>query len=243
VLQARTAALPAAAASAAAPSLLASLVDQELAAQAARQMGLDREPQVIQQLEAAKRQVLAQAYQERVGSRAIEPSSDEIDRYYDEHPELFAKRRLYQLQETTVGLPAERFDALKQVLESTASLALMQEQLGKERLKSAVRQLSISAEDLPLNVLARLAQTNEGESIALPRDGGARILTLLGSQPAPLNRDVSRRLIAQYLINERKRDLVGASLRALREDAKVEYVGRYAALASQRKAEPPQRER
>jgi EpsD family peptidyl-prolyl cis-trans isomerase len=239
-LGARAASMPPAAASAATPAMLASLVDQELAAQAARQQGLDREPQVIQQLEAARRQVLAQAYHERVGARAIEASSDEIDRYYDEHPELFAKRRMYQLQETTVAHPAGQFDELKRTLEAAPSLARVQEQLARAGLKSAVRQLSISAEDVPLGLLSKLARLNEGESLMLPRDGGARVLTLIDSQAAPLNREVSRRLIAQYLVNERRRDLVAASMKALRGDAKVEYLGRYAALAPDTKAQPAQ---
>lgn len=231
-LGARAAAHSAFAASAAAPAVLASLVDQELAAQEARQEGLDREPHVIQRLEAARRQVLAQAYQERVGARAVEASSDEIDRYYDQHPELFGKRRLYQLQETTVGLPADQFDGLQQAIERIAGLPALQDQLAKAGMKSAVRQVTISAEDVPLGVLSRLAQLKDGESLVLPREGGARVLTLLGSQPAPLGREVSRRLIAQYLLNDRKRELVATSMKSLRGQAKIEYLGRYAAAAA-----------
>jgi EpsD family peptidyl-prolyl cis-trans isomerase len=231
VVRARAAlAAPNAAAESLTQSTLAGLVDQELAAQAARQQGLDRDPQVIQRLEAAKRSVLAQAFQERVGARASDPSSDEIDRYFDAHPELFAQRRLYQLQETIVGVAAERFDVLKRALDGAPSAAQVQEILARERLKSSVRHLSVSAEDLPLGVLPQLAQLKEGGSVTLPRDGGARVLTLLGSQGAPIGRDGARRLIAQYLVNERKRELIAQSIKTLRDDAKVEYLGRHAEL-------------
>jgi EpsD family peptidyl-prolyl cis-trans isomerase len=232
VNRSRAAAAPVAdaAASAAARSTLAGLVEQELAAQAARQQGLDRDPQVIQRLEAARRSVLAQAFQERVGAGAVDPSSDEIDHYFDEHPELFSQRRLYQLQETIVGVAAERFDALKAALDASGSPARLQEILARERLRTSVRHLSISAEDLPLGVLAKVARLKDGESLTLPRDGGARVLTLLGSQPAPIGRDAARRLIAQYIVNERKRELIGQSIKTLRYEAKVEYVGRYAEL-------------
>ena len=231
VVQARAAAATASlAASAVAQSTVAALVDQELAAQAARQQSLDRDPQVIQRLEAAKRSVLAQAFHERVGGRAVEPSSDEIDRYFDAHPELFAQRRLYQLQETTVGLAADRFDALKIALDGAATPAKMQDILARERLKASVRQLSISAEDLPLGVLPQLARLKDGESVTFPREGGARVLTVLASQAAPIGRDGARRLIGQYLVNERRRELVAQSLKTLRNDAKVEYLGHYAEL-------------
>ena len=231
-MQSRAAALPAVAASAATSTTLAALVDQELLAQAARQQGLDRDPKVIQLMEAAKRQVLAQAQQERIGARATDPSSDEIDRYYDAHPELFAKRRLYLLQETVVALPADRYAVLRAQFDGAASAEALREVIGRERLRSNVRQLSISPEDLPFGVLPKIAQMNVGESLTLPLEGGARVLTLLGSQPAPLGLDRSRKLIAQYLVNERKRGLVAESIKSLRKDAKVEYLGRFASIAS-----------
>jgi len=229
-IEARAATLPAAAASAAMQSMLASLVDQELLAQAAREQGLDRDPRVIQLMEAAKRQVLAQAMQERIGVRASEPSSDEIDRYHDAHPELFAKRRLYQIQETTVSLPADRVAALQAQVNTAASLDALREFIDRERLRSNVRHLSISAEDLPLAILPKVAQMKAGESLMLPLEGGARVLTLLGSEPAPIGAESSRKLIARYLVNERKRGLVSESVKALRDGAKVEYLGRYAAI-------------
>lgn len=229
-IEARAAALPAAAASAATHSTLASLVDQELLAQAAREQGLDRDPRVIQLMEAAKRQVLAQAMQERIGAVASEPSTDEIDRYYDAHPELFAKRRLYQIQETTLGLPANRFAALQAQVNSTGSLEALREVIGREGLRSNVRHLSISAEDLPLAILPKIAQMKPGESLMLPLEGGARALTLLGSQAAPIGAEGSRKLIARYLVNDRKRGLVSESVKLLRNGAKVEYLGRYASI-------------
>lgn len=230
-IQSRAAAWPAPAASAATQATLASLVDQELLAQAARQQGMDRFPIVIQRMEAAKRKVLAQALEERIGARVAEPSSDEIDRYRDAHPELFAKRRLYQLQETVVRVPAGRFAVLQSQVNAVASAEALREAIGREGWRSSVRHLSISPEDLPLGVLPRIAQLKVGESLALPLEGGARVLTLIGSQSAPIGLDRSSKLIAQYLVNERKRGLVSESIKALRHDAKVEYQGSFASIA------------
>jgi len=224
---------PAGAVSAATHATLTTLVDQELFAQAARQQGLDRDPMVIQRIEAARRQVLAQAQQDRVGARATEPSSDEIDRYYEAHPELFAKRRLYQLQETVVRVPADRFAALQAQVASIGSPQALREAIGRAGLRSSVRHLSISAEDLPLAVLPRIAELKAGESLVLPLDGGARVLTVIDSQPAPVALDRSRKLIAQYLINERKRSLIGESIKALRIEANVQYLGSFASMAPQ----------
>jgi len=229
-LAGRGATMPAAAASAAARSVLLSLVDQELAAQAARKGDLDRDPRVLQLIEAARRQILSQAYQERVGARASDPSSDEIERYYRAHPELFGERRLYGLQETTLGGRAERLDALKTHLDAATSAAMVQEAVRAAGVRASSRFLSISAEDLPQSLLVQLAALKEGQSLWLPREGGARVLTLLTAQRAPLPREAAQRMIADYLVNERRRELVDQSLQSLRESSRVEYVGQYAAI-------------
>lgn len=232
LLQSRVAALPAPAASAAARSALDSLVDQELAAQAARKQGLDRDPRVLQLMEAAKRQVLAKAFHDGVGDRAIDPSSDEIDRYHDAHPELFSKRRLVQLQETTVTLPASKLEAFKLLTAGAASAARIQEIVKTEGLRASVRFLSVSPEDLPMPVLAQLASLNDGQSLVLQREGAARILTVLSTQAAPVGRAAAQRLIAQFLVNERKRDLVQQSMKSLRSEARIEFSAPYAALGA-----------
>ncbi|MET0349833.1 MAG: EpsD family peptidyl-prolyl cis-trans isomerase, partial [Rhizobacter sp.] len=98
---------------AAAKRVIEGLVDQELAAQAAKKDKLDQDPRVVQQMEAAKRDVLARAYLERLGEKVTEPSSDEIDRYYETHPNLFSQRRLYSLQETNFVIDPQKAAAMK----------------------------------------------------------------------------------------------------------------------------------
>jgi EpsD family peptidyl-prolyl cis-trans isomerase len=223
------AAVPAQAASATAAALSA-LVDQELAAQAAVAMGLDRDPRLVQRLTAARRQLLAQAYQEQVGSRAADPATDEIDRYRDEHPELFAQRRLYQLQETLVAAPPGGLAALQRIAQAAASPAELAVALRRAELRSSVRYLTVSAEDVPLHLLRDLASLKDGGSLVLPHDAGARVLTLLGAQPAPIPRDTAQRLVGQYLANQKKQQVIGDAMNALRRQARVEYLGPYAAI-------------
>lgn len=232
LLQGRAAALPPPAASAAAQAVLQTLVDQELAAQAARRQGLDRDPRVLQLMEAAKRQVLAKAYQDSIGDRAIDASSDEIDRYHDAHPELFSKRRLYQLQETTVAVPASKLEAFKQQTAGVTSAARIHEIVKAQGLVASVRFLSVSPEDLPMPVLAQLAPLGDGQALVLQREGRYLVLAVLATQPAPVGRAAAQRLIAQFLVNERKRDLVQRSMQSLRNQARIEFGGPYAALGA-----------
>jgi EpsD family peptidyl-prolyl cis-trans isomerase len=218
--------------------VIEALVDRELAAQAARKDQLDQDPKVIQRMEAAKREVLAQAHLERLQERVTEPSSDEIDRYHDAHPELFSQRRLYSLQETAVAVTPEAFDDFKTRIEATASLDKMNEALRAAGLKSSSRQLSISAEDVPFGVLNQLAVLKPGHSLVQARDGGVRVLTLIASQESPISRPTAQKLIAAFLIKERRNQAAAAGVKALRDQAQIEYLGRFAAPASAQGAGP-----
>jgi len=232
VMRRQAANVPPAQQDAAAKRILEGLVDQELAAQAAKKDKLDQDPRIVQQMEAAKRDVLARAYLERLGEKVTEPSSDEIDRYYESHPNLFSQRRLYSLQETNFSVDPQKIAALKARIEATTSLEKLNEVLRGDSVQFAARQTSVSAEDVPLAILDQLAALKEGQSLVLTRDGTGRVLTLINAQLAPVGPVPAKRLISGYLTNDRKRTALQEGVKALREQGKIEYQGRYAQLVS-----------
>lgn len=227
----------------AAPSVtrrvLDQLVDQELAAQAARQEGLDSNPQVLQQMEAARREVLARAWQDRQTRDVTEPASDEIDKFYLSHPELFSNRRLYSLQEHNVELPAEQVAALKTRLEAATTVAQVAELVRADGHRLITRNLSAQAEEIPLAVLKRLSDLKPGQALVIPREGGLKAMVIVDAVAAPVDRQAARRRIASYLLNERRGEVLARSMKGMREKARIEYVGPYAQAASGASAARP----
>ena len=100
-------------ADAASKQILERLIDQQLAVQKADDLKLDRDPRVVQQLEAAHREILARAYLERVGEAATKPTPEEIKKYYDDKPALFKDRRIYSIQEIAIEAKPEQVQALR----------------------------------------------------------------------------------------------------------------------------------
>ena len=103
-------------ADAASKQILERLIDQELALQKADDLKLDRDPRVVQQLEAAKREIIARAYLEKVGEAAPKPTPEEIKSYYETKPALFKERRIYSIQEIAIEAKPDQVPALRDKL-------------------------------------------------------------------------------------------------------------------------------
>lgn len=211
--------------------VLEGLIDQELAAQAAKSAKLDKDPRVVQRLEAARREILAQAWQESVATKARGATSDEIDRYYDEQPALFAQRRVYVLRETGLqGDPSElkAFVGKVAALRTPEELSLLMQRDG---LIGPARTIAQAAEDLPLSLLAQLSALEPGRSIAFAQGGNARVYTLLQAVPAPVDRRQAQGAISAYMANQRKSEAIGEAMKKLRSEARIAYQGSFAASA------------
>ena len=219
-------------AEAASKQILERLIDQELALQKATELKLDREPRVVQQLEAARREVLSRAYLEKAGEAAGKPTPEEIQKYYDDQPALFKDRRVYSLQEITIEAKPEQVPQLRAQLESSKNITEFVEYLKANEFRFSGNQAVRTAEQLPLASLGTFAAMKDGQALLNASPAGAQVIVLAGSRAQPVSLDQARPAIEQYLLNERKREILAKDLKALRDAAKIEYAASYAAAAS-----------
>lgn len=214
--------------------VLQSMVDQQLLVQKALEDKIDRDPQVLQSLEAAQRQILAQALlQKLTANQATTPSDAETADYYAKNPALFAERRIYRLQEINVKVTPENVEAVKAQLQQTKNLGDFVNWLKAQNIPAQANQSTKSAEQLPLELLPRLHQLKDGQAITFAVPGALNILVVAGSQAQPLTQEQAKPMIERYLGNAKKRELAAAEMKKLQEKSKVEYLGEYADAGKQ----------
>jgi EpsD family peptidyl-prolyl cis-trans isomerase len=221
--------IPPAEAKQAAAQTLERIIDQELLVQKALKDKLDRDPQVMQAIEDAKRQILAQAYIERAAAASSTESPEEIRKFYQENPALFEQRRIYRVHELLVVAPREKLDALKA---ATAGAKNLQDVAGWLKSQKLAFQVAISnrpAEQIPLNMLPRVFEMREGQIAVIPTSRGASVVQLLQAQEASLGEQQATPLIERYLQSRKQLAVAQAEVRKLREKARIEYVGEFAA--------------
>ena len=217
---------------AASKQILDRLIEQQLALQKVDELKLDRDPRVVQQLEAARREILARAYIEKVGEAAPKPTAEEIKKYFDDKPELFRERRVYSIQEIAIEARPEQVQELRAKLADAKSINEFVDYLKAAGLRFTGNQAVRAAEQLPFNTLEAMAKMKDGQAMVVPSPTGAQVIVLAGSRVQPATEEQSRPAIEQFLLNERKRKLVEEDMKALRAAAKVEFVGKFAEAAA-----------
>lgn len=207
------------------------LIEQELAAQAAAQAGLDKQPQVIQSLALAQREVLARAYQDQLAEKAHLPDTSAINTYYDKHPELFVRRKVYQLEETVVRPGSQdEAEALIRELPTLAGPQALNIHLTAKGLRKASQRVSLAAENVPMDWLPRLAQLPVGHSLSAKRGEAVVVWTLVSAEEAPMLLAQAKPAIQAALVRQARQQAIHEGMKKLRDEAKIER--RQTAVAS-----------
>ncbi len=208
------------------------LVDQQLLVQKAIAQKLDQDPAVQQLLEAARNQVLSQAYLQHAGQAAAKPSEADISAYYNQHPELFSQRRIYNLQELAVAAPKDRIAELNSRLETSHDLGEFVSWLRSQNIPFRTGNEVKAAEQLPMNIVPRMQTMQEGQLLALPSANGITVLQIAAIQSAPITLDKAHPLIERYLTATKQRDVATADIKKLRDAAKIEYMGEFSDIVN-----------
>jgi EpsD family peptidyl-prolyl cis-trans isomerase len=209
--------------------ILGKLVEQQLAIQQATEKKLDRSPEVVAAMEATKREILARAYFSQVVASLPQPTADEVRKYYADHPELFAERRIYSLQEVAVPSGRVSLDQLRAVA-NNRPLGEVVSWLKKKEIPFNGNTGIRSAEQVPLNVLAQLHATPDGKTVVIETPPTVQIVRVAASQSAPIDEAGAEAQIRQFLLNQRAREAIAQNVRLLQEKAKIEYLGEFAAV-------------
>lgn len=206
-------------------AVLESLIDEELMVQKANARRLDLEPRVSEELEAARRRILARAYLEQVTAVDPRPDDEAVGAFYRSHPALFAERRIYSFHEFNIQARPERLEALRALAVRERDSAAIAATLEREGLSFAARVAVLPAEQLPFERLNAFSRLKDGDNLLTPTPYGAELVHLASSRRQPLDEASARPVIEQFLRNRERVELARDEARRLRKSAEIEYVG------------------
>lgn len=211
--------------------VLDKLIDQQLAVQQAMDQKLDRSPDVMMAIDAAKREILARAYIDSVGSGVSRPSEDECKKYYADHPELFSERRVYNIQEVVLEKAPDLVPQLDAMVAGGKSIEDIAGWLKSKNIKysggSAVR----AAEQFPADLLPKIAALKDGQGMVLEGTAQTAVMRVIATKSEPVGVELAMPRIAQHLLNQRKGQAVENAFKATKAKAVVTYLGEFSGAA------------
>lgn len=200
---------------------LQNLIDRRLLAQQARSDGLDKSPEFINQQRRATEDLLIRMLIMRQVNTAQVPSSKDIDQYQATHPNMFANRETWTLQQLVFPLQkdasvlakikaANTLDEVAQVLTSSGV-----------QFSNATRKIDTAV--LPPNIYAQLIQLKPNEPFVVPGPDRQVASVITAREPAPVTGDLARTLALNAIKRDQVQKLVQDRMKGLKTSAKIEY--------------------
>lgn len=199
------------------------LIDIELARQQALANKLDQEPAVRRMVDAAIANALAQAYLISKTRDLPNPTEAEVRRFYFDHPALFSERRIFSLQELAAEVPSDQIPKMKALLAKATDLNGIVEALKSNGIKYNANQAVRTAEQLPLTQVDAIHKMKDGDIVIEQIPQGLHVVILAASESKPTSLEAARPFIAQFLLNDRRKQVIESETKSLRAHASIEY--------------------
>lgn len=214
-------------------AILDRLINQQLARQKAIEAQLDRSPEVVQAVEAAKTEILARAHVEGINRTLLKPTPLEVQKYYSSHPELFAQRRIFALEELAFTASGDMAGGLRELLSKPRSMKEIAESLQSKRVQFSANRGVRAAEQIPLAMLPKMHAMSKGEIQlfeAVP--GRYQVIRVVDFLEAPMDEATAAPRIERFLFNQVSGAAVAREMKEIRKQAKIEYFGEFAEHAA-----------
>ena len=212
--------------------ILEKLIDQQLSINQATEDKLQRNPDVVARIEAARREILAQAFVQEVTAQLPKPTADEVKQYYNAHPDLFADRHVYNLLEITVENVPGVVDLLRSYATSGKPVEGLVAELRDKKIRFTGGPGNRAAEQVPLELLPRLQALKDGQAIVTESPNAVIYTRVNSRQSQPVDEAAAQAKIAQFLMNQRINQAVGDRIKKLRADTTITYMGEFAKPAA-----------
>jgi EpsD family peptidyl-prolyl cis-trans isomerase len=164
---------------------LEAIVNRKIFANAAREQGIDENPDFRLTQRRAEELLLAQEVQRQITARTPRPTRDEAARYVAAHPNNFAQRKIYSVNQIQFSLTGKR-DKLREFA-SLKTLDAVEGKLLAEGIEYQKGPGSIDSQTVPPEIANRIAAVPAGEVFLVPNGEAAVAVQITAARVAPLS--------------------------------------------------------
>jgi len=200
---------------------LQKLVDRKLVVQQARADGLDKSPEFLnQQRRMTEELLLNMLIGKRLNASQV-PSASEIAAFETAHPQVFASREIWALDQVIYPLPKDAAVTAK------ISAAKTMDEVAQTLTSSGIRferaSRKVDTAMLPDQIFAQISHLAAGEPFIAPGPDKAVANVITGRDPAPLSGDQARAVALDAMRKQTASKIIQDRVKDLRAKAKIQY--------------------
>jgi EpsD family peptidyl-prolyl cis-trans isomerase len=196
------------------------IILRRLLAQEAKKQKLDKSPDFAVQMKRGEENLLAQLYQRKLVSAVSQPTRQEADAYVASHPDQFANRQVYVVDQVISApnkISPDRFRPLT-TLDQVKAL------LDQENVPYQTNAATIDTIQANPDFVAQLKKLPPGEVFVIPQRGVLTFNQISATRTAPFVGDMAANYAMQALRQQKAQESVGKKIEAMRKAAEKSIV-------------------
>ncbi len=200
---------------------LQSLVNRKLLVQQARERGIDKDPEYLQQQRRVNDELMINMLGQQVTKNVPVPSASDIDGFIAQHPEMFAQRTIYSLDQVVFPLPAD--PSRLKALEADHTLDAVVTRLKSMSIPTQRQPAKLDSGGTPAQFLKTVTDLPAGEPFVVATGGRGVVSVITGKETQPITGDPARRIAAEAIRRAAVGDIAQKQLKQARDGAKIDY--------------------
>lgn len=206
--------------------VLEQLVDRRLLAEQARKEGIDKSPDYLNRQRRANEDLLISMLADRRLNTAQLPSDQEIQTYIASHPETFANREVWDLDQIKFQVATD--PATKAEIAGSHSMDALVATLQKHNIPFQRQKNKLDTGIVPIDLYKKLMSLPAGEPFSIAAGNAVVVNAIVGREPHPITGDQAKPVAVQAMRKAQAAKTLQGLLKSLRDSAKVEYQPGYA---------------
>jgi EpsD family peptidyl-prolyl cis-trans isomerase len=205
------------------------IIERKILAKVAREQKLDKTPAFLIQERRADELILTTMLRDKIASGIAPPTDAEIAQYQTAHPDRFAQRKIYTVEQITFPPPSSA-DKFKQFA-PLKTLDQLAAKLTADGVQFRRTPTQIDTAVLPPEIAGKIAALPAGEMFILPTQQGLTANIISATTVQPLTPEQAREVASNALRTERFSKAADAQLndRLKKARATVKYQPGYGA--------------
>lgn len=163
---------------------LDNIINRRLLAGVAREQGIDDSPEFIVRRRQLEEALLVRMLAQRTARPMKQPTSEEVNKFIEENPQMFAKREIFLLDQIRFPTPATQ-DYLK-AIEPARTMAEVVTALNRLGIRFERGNTQADTASMPLELFERIGAIGSREPFVIPGPTTVSVSMLVSRRPAPL---------------------------------------------------------